>query len=175
MTDSATPDVPAGPQARRDTLSAVEEPAIARLEELLAAGSAIMVATRDEQSRPHVARGWGGRLDAETRRLDLAITVSDAMRVVVDLEANGAVAVTLVRPTSYLGMQLTGHVEWIGEVGPADQARIDAHIERFVDEVMAVGMSGSVRILAGSRFVAIRIAMHQFFEQTPGVKAGSAM
>jgi hypothetical protein len=163
------------PLTRRGTLSAVEAPAIARLEELLAAGSAIMVATRDKQNRPHVTRGWGGHLDADTGRLDLAITVSDASFVVADLEANGAVAVTLVRPTNYLGMQLTGHVEWIGEVGPADQERIDAHVGRFVDEVMAVGMTRSAEALAGSRFVAIRIAMHQFFDQTPGVKAGSAM
>lgn len=149
--------------------------AIARLEGLLAVGSAIMVATCDERNRPHVTRGWGGRLDAEEERLDLCITVSDDLQVVADLEANGAIAVTLVRPTSYLAMQVTGLVEWIGKVSPGDRERIDAHVERFVAEVMAVGMARSAAVIAGDRCVAIRIALQQCFDQTPGPKAGHAM
>lgn len=134
-----------------------------------------MVATRDEHNRPHVTRGWGGLLDAETGRLDLALTVSDDLEVVADLEANGAIAVTLVRPTNYLAMQLTGHVEWIGEVNPSDQERIDAHIEQFVGEVMTVGMPREVALIAGDRFVAIRVAIGQCFDQTPGARAGSSL
>lgn len=149
--------------------------AVERLEALLGVGSAIMVATRDERNHPHVTRGWGGRIDPATGRLDLAITVSDDLRVVADIEANGAVAVTLVRPTNYLAMQLTGVVEWIGDISPADQQRIDEHIERFVGEVMTTGMPPSVRLIAGDRFVAIRIAMQRFFEQTPGPKAGGTL
>ena len=150
-------------------------PAIDRLKELLAVGSAIMVASRDENNRPHLTRAWGGRIDPATGRLDLALTVSDDSRVIADLEANGAIAVNLVRPTNYLSMQITGVVEWIGDVSPSDQQRIDEHVERFVGEVVTVGMSPSTRILAGSRHVAIRIAMQQFFEQTPGLKAGSTL
>ena len=153
----------------------VEGPPIARLEELLEVGAAIMVATRDEQNRPHVTRGWGGRFDASTERLDLAITVYDDLKVVADLEANAAVAVTLVRPTNYMAMQLTGVVEWMGEVNPEDRQRIDDHVERFVGEVTAVGMSPATRILAGNRYVAIRIAVNECFDQTPGPKAGSVM
>jgi hypothetical protein len=153
----------------------MDAPAIARLEALLAAGAAIMVATRDEHLRPHVTRGWGGRLDAATGRLDLALTVSDGLEVVADLEANGAIAVTLVRPTSYLALQVTGHVEWIGDVNESDQARIDAHVERFVAEVTAIGMTPATASLAGGRFVAVRVAMDRFYEQTPGAKAGSAL
>jgi general stress protein 26 len=153
----------------------MEGPAVARLEELLAVGSAIMVATHDDHHRPHVTRGWGGRLDPATGRLDLAITVSDDLQVVADLEANSAVAVTFVRPSNYLAMQVTGLVEWIGEIGPDDRERIDDHIERFVEEVVPMGMPRSVATIAGDRFVTIRIAMRQFFDQTPGHKAGSAM
>jgi hypothetical protein len=156
-------------------LRPVEGPAITRLEALLAGGSAIMVATRDDMGEPHVTRGWGGRLDAEMGRLDLALTVSDDLEVVSDLEANGAIAVTLVRPTNYLAMQLTGTVEWIGDVNASDQERIDAHVARFVAEVMRIGMTPATARLAGDRFVAVRIAMREFFEQTPGAKAGSAM
>jgi hypothetical protein len=149
--------------------------AIDRLEELLAAGSAMMVATRDDGNRPHVTRAWGGRIDPATGRLDLALTVSDDLHVIADLEANAAIAVNIVRPTNYLSMQITGVVEWIGDVSPSDQQRIDEHVERFVGEVVAVGMSPSTRILAGTRHVAIRIAMQQFFDQTPGPKAGSTL
>jgi hypothetical protein len=153
----------------------MDEPAIARLEALLAAGAAIMVATRDDHHRPHVTRGWGGRLDAETGRLDLALSVSDGLEVVADLEANGAIAVTLVRPTNYLALQVTGHVEWIGDLNESDQERIDAHVERFIAEVTSIGMTPATAKLVGERFVAVRIAMRRFYEQTPGTKAGSAM
>jgi general stress protein 26 len=153
----------------------VADSGLDRLSELLETGAAIMVATRDEDLRPHVTRGWGGRLDAAAEALELALTVSDDLHVVADLEANGEIAVTVVSPTSYLAMQVTGHVEWIGQVGPDDRERIDTHLARFVDEVTTVGMSPTVARIAGDRFVAVRIALRQFFEQTPGARAGSRM
>ena len=138
-------------------------------------GAAIMVATRDDHNRPHVTRGWGARLDSVSGHLDLFITVSDNLQVVADLEANGAVAVTIVRPPNYLAMQITGLVEWIGDVSPDDLKRIEASIERFVAEVKMVGMPPSVGLVAGDRFVAIRVSMQKCFEQTPGPLAGSAL
>lgn len=148
---------------------------IARLQELLDVGAAIMVATRDSEHRPHMTRGWGGRLDESSGRLDLCLTVSDDLQVVADLEANGAIAVTLVRPTNYMAMQIFGSVEWIGEPGPTDLDGVTAHIGRFVDEVVAVGMPPSAAAIAGDRYVMVRIAMHRFFEQTPGAKAGTTL
>jgi general stress protein 26 len=153
----------------------VGDAAIERLNGLLEVGAAIMVATRDEDNRPHATRGWGGRLDASAEHLDLYITVSDDLHVVADLEANGAVAVTLVRPTNYLAMQVTGYVEWIGDVTATDRERIDAYITLFVDEVVTIGMPASSGLLAGDRYMMIRIALQDFFEQTPGEKAGSTL
>jgi hypothetical protein len=137
----------------------VAGPGIDRLEALLALGPAIMVATRDADRRLHMTRGWGGRVDASSGRLDLALTVTDDLRVVADLEANGVIAVTLVNPRNYQALQITGLVEWIGEVGPDDRTRIDAHRERFVDAVGSVGLPPSAGLLAGTRFVAVRVAM----------------
>lgn len=146
---------------------------LARLRELLGVGSAIMVSTRDADNRPHMTRGWNGRLDESSGRLDLCLTVSNDDHVVSDLEANAAIAVTLVRPTNYLAMQIVGSVEWMGEVSQADLDGVAEHVGRFVAEVMAVGMPASTAIIAGERYVAVSIAIHRSFEQTPGAKAGT--
>lgn len=53
--------------------------------------------------------------------------------------------------------------------------RINVHVERFVAEGVTLGLPKSVARLAGERWVAIRVALDQFFEQTPGQKAGSAL
>ena len=145
------------------------------LDELLGVGVAIMVATRDESNRPHVTRGWGARHDPVGGTLDLCLTVSDDLRVVSDLEANHAIAVTFARPTNYMAVQIYGHVEWIGEVSADDRERIDASIDRFVAEVTSMGMPPAARLIAGDRFVAIRVAIQQCFEQTPGPKAGTSL
>lgn len=148
---------------------------IARLEAMLDEVVVIFVVTRDDDLQPHVARAWGGLLDAEAGRLDLAVTVHDDVRVVADLKANGSVAVLVGRPSTYQTMQITGHVERVGTPGPADLERINVHVERFVAEGVTLGLPKSVARLAGERWVAIRVALDQFFEQTPGHKAGSAL
>jgi general stress protein 26 len=153
----------------------VRDLAVERIDELLESGVAIMVATRDGANRPHVTRGWGARQDSVGGHLDLFITVSDDLPIVSDLEANRAIAVTIVRPTNYQAVQIYGHVEWICEVGAEDRERINTSIDRFVAEVTSIGMPPSVRLLAGDRFVAIRVAIQHCFEQTPGPRAGSAL
>lgn len=153
----------------------VHDLAVERLDQFLGVGVAIMVATRDDTNRPHVTRGWGARWDPAGGNLDLFITVSEDLHVVSDLEANGAIAVTIVRPTNYLAVQIYGQVAWIGDVSGEDRERIDASIDRFVAEVTPIGMPPSVRLVAGERFVAIRVEIQQCFEQTPGPRAGSAL
>ena len=153
----------------------MEGPGIARLEAMLDEGVVILVVTRDDDLRPHVARAWGGLLDTEAGRLDLAVTVHDDGRVVADLEANGSVAVLIGRPSTYQTMQITGHVELIGTPGPTDLERINVHLERLVTEGATIGLPKSLVRLAGERWVTIRVALDQFYEQTPGHKAGSAL
>lgn len=156
----------------------MEAEAAARLTELLDSGAAVVVATRDDELVPHVTRGWGGTFDAADERLDLCLTVSPDLAVVSDIEAIAAfasIAVTVAHPTTYRAMQVTGTVEWIGDITPEDRSRIDAHIERFVAQVIPVGMPPDSGRIAGTAFIAVRVAIAQCFEQTPGAKAGSAL
>ena len=76
------------------------EQAIARLHELLEVGSAIMVATRDAGNRPHVTRGWGGRIDKATGRLDRCLTVSGDLPRSREPPPPGSI-VGLARPTRF--------------------------------------------------------------------------
>jgi hypothetical protein len=148
------------------------EATVARRLDALLSSAAVVVATRDEHLRTHITRGWGPRLDAATGRLDLALTTSDDPCIVSDLQANGAIAVTAAMPTTYEAMQVKGTVEWMGELSPEAQHRVDAHLDAFLAEVTSVGMTREVVCLFGTGLVAVRIAVDQVFEQTPGAGAG---
>lgn len=152
----------------------MDEATVARLEALLGS-AAWIVATRDERLRTHVTRGWGPRLDAAAGRLELALTTSDDPAVVSDLKANGAIAVTAAMPTTYAAMQVKGTVEWIGDLGEEAQARVDAHLEGFLSQVMAVGMTRESACMFGTGLVGVRLVVDQVFEQTPGATAGRAV
>lgn len=148
---------------------------MARLEAMLDEPVVIFVATRDDTLEPHVARAWGGRLDAAKGSLKLAVTVHDDDRVVADLRANGQVSVLVGRPSNYKTMQVTGRVERIGPTGPDDLERIKLHIDRIRAEAVLLGLPNLVASLAGDKWVAIRVAPERFFEQTPGPRAGGEL
>ncbi len=134
-----------------------------------------MVATRDEGLQTHVTRGWGGQFDPEHRQLAVALNVSPDSDVIRDLEANGAIAVTLADPTTYRAVQLTGFVEWVGDLTDEDRRRVADHIDRFVEAVASIGMPPESVRLAGEQFVAVQVQVHQTYEQTPGPGAGSPL
>ena len=149
----------------------MDDSTAARLEELLPS-AAVIVATRDERLRTHITRAWGPRFDPATGRLEVAIATSDDPAVLSDLEANGAIALTAARPTTYEALQVKGTVDWIGELDADAQARVDAHVEQFLAQVMAVGMTRNVVSMLGTGLVGLRFVVDDVFEQTPGAAAG---
>jgi hypothetical protein len=142
---------------------------------LLETGVAIMVATRDEDLRAHVTRGWGGYLDAETGQLALALSEYPGSGVIADLEANGQVAVNLARPVNYQSMQVKGVVDSMGDCSDEELRRVRAHLGRFVDETESVGSPRIIERIAGSEFVQVRITVDRSYEQTPGPGAGGEL
>jgi hypothetical protein len=145
------------------------------LVDLLETGAAIMVATRDAELRTHVTRGWGGYLDAETGHLSLALTDYPGSGVIPDLEANRLIAVSLARPVNYQSMQLKGVVASIADCTTEEQARVNAHVARFVEETVSVGGPRTIARIAGSQFIQVRVAIDHSYEQTPGPDAAAGL
>ena len=133
--------------------------------------AAVYVTTRDDALQPHLARGWGARVHAGEGCLDLVIATSDCPAVVADLESNGAMAVTFVVPTTYKALQVKGTLEHMGEPSLEDHERVQAHLQAFVEQCIAVGLSDAAAVF-GTELLAARMRITSVYEQTPGAGAG---
>lgn len=78
--------------------------------ELLAGGVATIVASRDEELRPCIARGWGIVASPDGTEMTLCVAAPAGSRMRSNLESNAAIAVTCSQPTTYRGVQLKGVV-----------------------------------------------------------------
>jgi hypothetical protein len=144
--------------------------------ELAGQGVAVVVGTRDAACIPAVTRGWGPRLSADGRRLELCVDAPAGSPTRANLEAGSPIAVTLSRPTTYLTVQLKGPVAAFGE--PSEEARRAAgvHVEAFVAETSAVGVPEAIiRTLAAGELVAVAVDVAERYDQTPGPGAGRAL
>ena len=147
-----------------------------RARELLLAGVATVVATRDGRMRPSLQRGWALMVSEDGREVTVCVSAAPGSRTRENLERNGAVAVTCSRPTTYRTVQVKGRVVAIGEVSPEQRAGAEAHADAFSREVQELGLpSDTGRRLLDSDLVAVTIAVDELYDQTPGPKAGSRL
>jgi hypothetical protein len=144
------------------------------MHELARRGVACVVATRDGELRPAVARAWAPVLADDGGTLQLCVEAPAGSPTRANLEDGTPLAVTLVLPSSYVSIQLKGRVTAIAELDDADHARVAAHGDAFAAETAAVGLAESIaRVLRGSaEYVRVDVALAERFDQTPGPGAG---
>jgi hypothetical protein len=137
-------------------------------------GVAIVVATRDDEMRPEIVRAWGIEVADDGMTARLCVSASRDSRTMSNLAGNGAIAVTMVLPSTYLMIQMKGHVTEIGEPTAAQLERVDAHVAAFVAEVEPVGLPAELaRRYVHYDFIAITVAVRERYDQTPGPHAGA--
>jgi hypothetical protein len=142
----------------------------------IALGVAVVVATRNEDLRPEIARGWGpvASSDGATVRLCLGLRAGSTARS--NLDANGAIAVTFSLPTTYRTVQLKGTARSVVEPTPDDVARAEAHLATFVAEAAQVGVPpDGARRLFGPTLLSVDFAVAEIYDQTPGPTAGTRL
>lgn len=140
----------------------------------LQSGLAIVVATRDDELRPEIARGWGLELDRD--RATLCLGVPPGSRSRANLEANGAVAVTCSRPSTYRTVQLKGASVELREPDERQRTLVRRHLEAFVEEVRAVGVRPEgARTFLGTDLCSVTFVVHEVYDQTPGEQAGQPL
>ena len=143
---------------------------------LLALGVATIVATRDEELRPEIARGWGISVSPDRSGATLCIEAPRGSRMRTNLERNGAIAVTCSLPTSYRTIQLKGEAFDLREPTPQQLEDVERHAAAFAREAEQVGLpTGAGQRLVDPKLVAVTFSVRELYDQTPGPNAGAAL
>ena len=137
-------------------------------------GVAVGVATRDDDLRPAVARGWGPEVSADGRRLRLCVAAPEGSPARANLHGNGAVAVGFSPPTIARAVQLKGVAASVAEPEADDLERVQRHVGRFAAEVARIGGPEHValRMFVPVGLLALSLSIDEVFDQTPGPTAG---
>lgn len=139
-------------------------------------GIAIVVATRDDDMRPQIARAWGTGVADDGSALTICVTAAEGSRTLDNLRANGAIALTFSSPTTYRTVQAKGVVTDLREPSERDLARRDEHLEDVLDQGEQVGIERQLaRRLARGDAIAVTVALLELYEQTPGPGAGTRL
>lgn len=160
-------------------MSKGSEPSAALLEEigeLVASGVTCYVATRDASLAPEAMVGIGARIHPEQGRLTLYLPRAAADATRRNLEDNGAVAVTLTRPTDHKSVQLKGRALELRDSDEADRPLQAMHRAAMVEQLANVGVPRTLtRRLALWPSLAVEVAITHVYAQTPGPHAGEPL
>lgn len=142
-------------------------------------GVAVVVATRDSDSVPDVARGCGCRVSKDRRRVTVLVEPARAGSVLDNVAANGQVAVVFSQPSTHRTIQLKGSDARLVRITAADRTIASRHLEAWVQELTGIGyrddFARAVRGQAAQGMVAIAFTPTAAFQQTPGPGAGERL
>jgi hypothetical protein len=148
----------------------------AELQQFLESGVSVLVGTRDRLLVPEAARGFGLRVEAEGRELEVFLPAAWAARTLANLRDNGRIAVAAARPQDHRAAQVKGEIVGIREGGPDDLAAIERYRALLVDDFAPFGYPPRDfhRLNVWPCHV-VRLRVEALFEQTPGPRAGAPL
>lgn len=150
----------------------IEEP----VRQLILAGSATVVATRDDELRPSVARGWGVGVSEGGERLTLCVGAPPGSAMRANLESTGEIAITCSRPTTYRTVQVKGRVESTGSPSADQLAAVEAQVAAFSAEAVQLGLPPNAgSLLLDEELLAVTVVPREVYDQTPGPSAGEKL
>ena len=131
-----------------------------------------MLVTRDERMAPEITRAAGARL-GEDGLLRVALPLPEARRTLWNLETTPLAALSVVLPTTYRTLQVKGRdtrvIDW-----PGHEAIARTHADRFVEQVVAVGVPPEIAdsFFSHGRYTTVAFTPLEIYDQTPGPTAG---
>jgi hypothetical protein len=144
--------------------------------DLVRHGVAIIVSTRDGESRPELGRAWGPALSEDGARLTVCVEAAADSAMARNLQSGSPVAAMVARLASRTTIQLKGEVV---EVAAPTQDRLDAvaaHVAAFVAETAAVGVQESTaRAMVAPDLLTVTMEVAERFDDTPGPDAGTPL
>lgn len=142
------------------------------ISDVFSGGVAVVAATAGADGRPAITRGWGPLYEAESDTLTLSLTAPAGSPTLVNLVANGAIAVTASQPLSYRTLQVKGVVDHVEAPSEDDRVRAHAHLHQFVSEVALLGITSGADGLFLGDLRTVTFAVEEVYDQTPGDEAG---
>jgi hypothetical protein len=139
-------------------------------------GVATVVATRDDDLGPEIARAWGAEVSTDGASVTLCVPAPPGSKTLANLEGNGAFTATFVLPTTYRAVQIKGTVLDVCEPTPEQLARFEEHVAAFIDQAEQIGITPKqVHALVEPEYVAVTFSVRELYDQTPGPSAGSRL
>ena len=150
----------------------------AELAAFIQGGVSVVVATRNPDSVPDVARGCGCRVSKDRRRVTVLVEPARAGSALDNVVANGLVAVVFSQPSTHRTIQLKGTDARVVRVTRADRTVALRHLEAWVAELTGMGYRPDfARAVRGAAdgMAAIAFTPTSAFHQTPGPGAGERL
>jgi hypothetical protein len=142
-------------------------------------GVSISLAACGPDRPPSMSRGLGCKVFDDGRRVGVFLKRSQSADLLANIRDTGKVANVFSLPSNHRTLQLKGVDARVMPFDPADGSIIDAHVDDFVRELLALGLSESVvRLLftyAPDDLVTVVYSPCAAFSQTPGPKAGEPL
>ena len=145
-----------------------------QLRAFLEGGLSIHIASRTARLEPNGARASAVRVEGDDLHLVVYVPEVAAGRVVPDLRANGAAAVSFARPVDDRACQIKGIFVGARPAEDAERALVEQQSLGFRANLEQIGIPRVVTTgLVIWPSVAIRLRATAIFEQSPGPAAGS--
>lgn len=146
------------------------------LSELVASGVDVYVATRDADLEPESMMAMGIRLHRERNTFTVYLPQVLAAPTCRNLEDNGEVAVSLIRPSDMKAVQLKGKSLGVRPSTENDRELQLIYRAALIEQMAAVGIPRcATRRLVWWPSLALEITVREVFLQTPGPAAGEPM
>ena len=140
---------------------------------------AINLASRDTGLIPSIARGYGCRVSADGRRVQVFLATARAQALLRDLRAGGPIAVVFSRPNTHETLQLKAAGAEVTPLKREDRGVMRRYGEAFYAEIAALGYDDvfTSGLVSGSADEAVAVSFEPAaaFEQTPGPRAGQRL
>jgi hypothetical protein len=147
-----------------------------RIQQCLAEGMSIIVASVDSRGMPSCCRGLALKSDDELATATVYVPMAVSRTVIADVATTGRIAVASTYPIDNSSIQLKGRTR-TARVAREDEASFVRHrFNAFGDVLETLGIPPAVssRAPVWPAF-AIDLTVEEIYDQTPGPRAGTRL
>jgi hypothetical protein len=144
--------------------------------EFVTSGVSIMLASRNSEFGPSLARAMGCRIiQGAAPKLRVFASSEQAGELLDDVRMSGMISATFSRPNTHRALQFKGRDAVIGAVNEQDKEVVGAYVLTFAEVIRPFGFSSDFArafFACSGDEVAIEFTPSDAYQQTPGPDAG---
>lgn len=147
--------------------------------EFLLGGVSIVLASRNAQLIPSVARGKGCSVRrGAPAKLRVFVSASQAGELLEDVRANGMISATFSLPSTHRTLQFKGNDAQLTAIDADERAAMETYVGKFAAQIRPLGFTEEFTrafFASPGDDVAIEFTPSEGFQQTPGPSAGARL